>query len=139
VEPACSHSGKLSVDIVDDPATGCSTCRCSANHSRFSREAIEMRSAVREGSFRRAWRAISGGNRPETPRRRMTATPPVRKIRAYLKACRSTRRRAFDLDAGGFLLPGDLEGSDALTLTDGRLDRAPRPGSLSRMMERRRA
>jgi predicted YcjX-like family ATPase len=58
---------------------------------------------------------------------------------AYLKACKSDERSLSTLPPGRFLMPGDLEGSPALTfapLPDVPETRAPK-GSLRAMMERR--
>lgn len=57
----------------------------------------------------------------------------------YLAACRSERVAMSLLPPGRFLMPGDLEGSPALTFAplDLPSDGKTRPGSLAAMMERR--
>lgn len=58
------------------------------------------------------------------------------RFRAYLAACRAETVAMSLLPPGRFLLPGDLEGSPALTFAP--LDPGPAPsGSLAAMMERR--
>ncbi|RUW48720.1 YcjX family protein, partial [Mesorhizobium sp. M8A.F.Ca.ET.021.01.1.1] len=58
---------------------------------------------------------------------------------AYLKACKLDERALSTLPPGRFLMPGDLEGSPALTFAPlaGLGDRRARNGSLHAMMERR--
>jgi predicted YcjX-like family ATPase len=69
----------------------------------------------------------------------MLARKLAESFTAYLRACKLDERALSTLPPGRFLMPGDLEGSPALTfaplanLAEGR----PRPGSLQAMMERR--
>ena len=69
----------------------------------------------------------------------MTARRLAETFAAYLRACKEDDRALSTLPPGRFLMPGDLDGSPALTfaplpnLVAGR----PKPGSLQAMMDRR--
>jgi predicted YcjX-like family ATPase len=69
----------------------------------------------------------------------MTARRLAESFAAYLKACKLDDKALSTLPPGRFLMPGDLEGSPALTFAPlaGLTESKARPGSLSAMMERR--
>ncbi|TGU42910.1 YcjX family protein, partial [bacterium M00.F.Ca.ET.152.01.1.1] len=69
----------------------------------------------------------------------MTARRLAEAFSAYLKACKLDERALSTLPPGRFLMPGDLDGSPALTFAPlpALAERRPRPGSLQAMMERR--
>jgi predicted YcjX-like family ATPase len=124
------------------PANGCSICRCSAkSFADFQHEAFEMAVLpVREDLV-----AEPGGRcRPEIDPNadadEMTARRLAESFAAYLKACKLDERALSTLPPGRFLMPGDLEGSPALTFAPlaGIGDRSVRArGSLHAMMDRR--
>src|SRR5262249_9457259 len=76
---------------------------------------------------------------PAAPSDETTARRLAEAFAAYLKACKHDQRALSTLPPGRFLMPGDLDGSPALTfaplpnLADGH----GRSGSLQAMMERR--
>ena len=116
------------------PANGCSTCRCSARTSAdFSSEALEL--AAPAGARRPVGavpgRDRGGGRRGRRPTRCWRASSPSA-FTAYLKACKQDERALSTLPPGRFLMPGDLEGSPALTFAPlaGPSDGRARPGSL---------
>ncbi|WP_245486688.1 YcjX family protein, partial [Mesorhizobium sp. M7A.F.Ca.MR.176.00.0.0] len=86
-----------------------------------------------------AWRALSAGIDPDADADEMTARRLAESFAAYLKACKLDERALSTLPPGRFLMPGDLEGSPALTFAPlaGIGDRRPRAGSLHAMMDRR--
>lgn len=132
-------AGKLSVDIVDYPGEWLLDLPLLAkSFADFSREAVEMaQSPVREG-LSGEWRRLSAGLDPDSDADEMTARRLAESFTAYLRACKSDEKALSTLPPGRFLMPGDLEGSPALTfsplvhLREGKA----RPGSLQAMMER---
>ena len=85
------------------------------------------------------WRELSATVDPAADADEMTARRLAEALTAYLKACKEDERALSTLPPGRFLMPGDLEGSPALTFAplpnlDGK---RPRAGSLHAMMERR--
>ena len=68
-----------------------------------------------------------------------TARRLAESFAAYLKACKDDQRALSTLPPGRFLMPGDLDGSPALTFAPllGLREGRGRSGSLQAMMERR--
>lgn len=132
-------SGKLSVDIVDYPGEWLLDLPLlGKSFADFSREAMEMATLPVREDLSRAWRAMSAEIDPCADADEMTARRLAESFAAYLKACKLDERALSTLPPGRFLMPGDLEGSPALTFAPlAGLDRRPRPGSLHAMMERR--
>ena len=122
------------------PANGCSIFRCSA---RAMPNSPATPSSWRRCRSARTCRGI-GGNWPgpsipkPTPTRCWRASWR-RSFAAYLKACKLDERALSTLPPGRFLMPGDLDGSPALTFAPlpNLGDIRPRSGSLQAMMERR--
>ena len=98
------------------------------------------RAAGARRRFRSTGAQLAGDDRSRTPTptRRRRATWP-RAFAAYLKACKHDERALSTLPPGRFLMPGDLEGSPALTFAPlpALGDRGRAHGSLHAMMERR--
>lgn len=132
-------SGKLSVDIVDYPGEWLLDLPLlGKSFADFSRDAMEMATLPVREDLSRAWRAMSAEIDPCADADEMTARRLAESFAAYLKACKLDERALSTLPPGRFLMPGDLEGSPALTFAPlAGLDRRPRPGSLHAMMERR--
>ena len=85
------------------------------------------------------WRALSATVDATAPADETTARQLADSFAGYLRACKEDQRALSTLPPGRFLMPGDLEGSPALTfapLLDLAADRA-KSGSLQAMMERR--
>ncbi|WP_376704322.1 YcjX family protein [Mesorhizobium sp. ISC25] len=133
-------AGKLSVDIVDYPGEWLLDLPLlGKSYADFSREAFEMAVLPVRVDLSREWRALSNPVDPNAEADEMTARRLAESFAAYLKACKLDERALSTLPPGRFLMPGDLEGSPALTfaplakLGSGRA----RSGSLQAMMERR--
>ncbi|MGV8839431.1 MAG: YcjX family protein [Bauldia sp.] len=132
--------GKLNVDIVDYPGEwlldlpllGKSFAEWSAETT--TRAAENSRHGTGD-----AWLARLRAIDPDAPADEAVARELAALFTAYLKACRDDRRSLSTLPPGRFLMPGDLEGSPALTFSPlirtGSL--APPRGSLAAMMARR--
>ena len=133
-------AGKLSIDIVDYPGEWLLDLPLlGKSFADFSREAVELAALPVRSDLSQAWRELDSTVNPDADADEMTARRLAESFAAYLKACKLDERALSTLPPGRFLMPGDLEGSPALTfaplmtLAQGR----PRPGSLQAMMERR--
>ncbi len=133
-------SGRLSVDIVDYPGEWLLDLPLlGKDFSDFSREAFALAELPVRSELSQAWRALSASVAPDGPADEMLARRLADSFSAYLKACKADGKALSTLPPGRFLMPGDLEGSPALTFAPlpGIGDRRGRSGSLLAMMERR--
>src|SRR5690606_28268747 len=132
--------GRLSIDIVDYPGEWLLDLPLLAQDFRtFSANTVNLaRSGIR-AELSREWLALAASVDVEGQADEMTARRLSEAFAAYLKACKSDERSLSTLPPGRFIMPGDLEGSPALTfapLPNIPETRAPK-GSLRAMMERR--
>ena len=115
--------GRLSIDIVDYPGEWLLDLPLiDKDFSTFSREAIERaklpgRSAIAD-AFLRELASID----PAAPMDEPTAQRLSKSFASYLRAARSDNTALSTLPPGRFLMPGDLEGSPALTFAPLILD-----------------
>lgn len=133
-------SGRLSIDIVDYPGEWLLDLPLlGKSFADFSHEAFEMAVLPVREDLSRTWRALSAEIDPNADADEMAARRLAESFAAYLKACKLDERALSTLPPGRFLMPGDLEGSPALTFAPlaGIGDKRPRPGSLHAMMDRR--
>lgn len=133
-------AGKLSLDIVDYPGEWLLDLPLlGKSYADFSRETFEMAELPVRADLSREWRDLSASVDPDAASDEVTAHRLSESFAAYLKACKLDDRALSTLPPGRFLMPGDLEGSPALTfapLTPNE-ERRAKPGSLRAMMERR--
>ena len=133
-------SGRLSLDIVDYPGEWLLDLPLLAkSYEAFSKDAFELAALPARESLSEEWRALANDADPAGPADEMLARRLAESFAAYLKACKEDGRALSTLPPGRFLMPGDLEGSPALTfaplpVTPGRSAPA---GSLHAVMERR--
>ena len=133
-------AGKLSLDIVDYPGEWLLDLPLlGKSFADFSREAVELATLPVRADLSHAWREMASTIDPDADADEMTARRLAESFAAYLKACKLDERALSTLPPGRFLMPGDLEGSPALTFAPlmDLPERRPRPGSLQAMMERR--
>jgi hypothetical protein len=133
-------SGKLSIDIVDYPGEWLLDLPLlQQDYRAFSATALELARSPARADLAQKWlsrtsQLVLTDHADETCAREIAAL-----FADYLRACRSDQRALSTLPPGRILMPGDLEGSPALTfcpLPD--LPPGPAPnGSLWAMMERR--
>jgi uncharacterized protein len=132
--------GKLSVDIVDYPGEWLLDLPLlGKDYRQFSREAFELATLPGREDLSTDWRGLAAAIDPNQPADELTARRLAESFTAYLKACKADHRALSTLPPGRFLMPGDLDGSPALTfaplpVADGS---AFRSGSLGAMMQRR--
>lgn len=132
--------GRLSIDIVDYPGEWLLDLPLLGQDYRgFSEATTALAVTGIRAELSRPWLELASGIDPDAPADEMTARRLAEAFTDYLRHCKSDERSLSTLPPGRFLMPGDLEGSPALTfaplpvLADGR---APK-GSLRAMMERR--
>lgn len=132
--------GRLSIDIVDYPGEWLLDLPLlQQDYRAFSeRTATLAKSGVR-AELARDWLALAAATDMDAPADEMTARRLHEVFTAYLSACKADERSLSTLPPGRFLMPGDLEGSPALTFAPvPDIPETPaRPGSLRAMMERR--
>ncbi len=133
-------AGKLSVDIIDYPGEWLLDLPLLAKtYEEFSAEAFEMADLPVRADLSEEWRALAAGIDPNAGADEMTARKLFEGFSAYLRACKADDRALSTLPPGRFLMPGDLDGSPALTFAPLPIakDARARAGSLHAMMERR--
>ena len=133
-------AGRLSVDIVDYPGEWLLDLPLlGKSFADFSREALEMAGQPVRADLSAEWRALATGADPDGAADETAARRLAESFAAYLRACKLDDRALSTLPPGRFLMPGDLEGSPALTFAPlaGLDEHRARPGSLRAMMERR--
>lgn len=132
--------GRLSIDIVDYPGEWLLDLPLLAQDFRaFSENTIALARTGVRAELARPWLDQSAAIDIDAPADEMTARRLATLFADYLRACKADERSLSTLPPGRFLMPGDLDGSPALTfapLADLPQHRAPH-GSLRAMMERR--
>lgn len=132
--------GKLSIDIVDYPGEWLLDLPLLGQDFRtFSENTVTLAGSGIRAELARDWLALSGTVDPAAAAAEATARALAESFTAYLKACKSDERSLSTLPPGRFLMPGDLEGSPALTFAPlpDLANGPPAKGSLQAMMERR--
>jgi predicted YcjX-like family ATPase len=132
--------GRLSIDIVDYPGEWLLDLPLLGKDFRtFSNETLALAETGIRAELSRNWLAMTENADIVAPADEMKARDLATAFADYLKACKSDERSLSTLPPGRFLLPGDLDGSPALTFAPLKLPTegsAPK-GSLWAMMERR--
>ena len=132
-------SGRLSIDIVDYPGEWLLDLPLlGKSYQEFSREAFELAELPVREDLSEGWRRTAAAVDPEGDADEMAARRLAESFTAYLRACKADSRALSTLPPGRFLMPGDLDGSPALTFAPlpGLMQRAC-AGSLHAVMERR--
>lgn len=132
--------GRLNVDIVDYPGEWLLDLPLlNWTYADWSARTIAASRAGPRQKLAAAWREHLASLDPKAPEDEAAAQRAAEAFRAYLSACRSARFSLSALPPGRFLMPGELEGSPALTFAPLKVPadgNAPR-GSLWAMMARR--
>jgi predicted YcjX-like family ATPase len=132
--------GRLSIDIVDYPGEWLLDLPLLAkDFQTFSDETLTLANTGIRAELARDWLALSAATDGAAPADEMRARDLAQAFTTYLRACKSDERSLSTLPPGRFLLPGDLDGSPALTFAPlpRPADGKPVRGSLWAMMERR--
>ncbi|WP_337269790.1 YcjX family protein [Oryzifoliimicrobium ureilyticus] len=132
--------GRLSIDIVDYPGEWLLDLPLlTKDYRSFCEDTFALAIGGVRAELSRKWRDMTTLVDINGPADEMTARELASAFADYLKACKSDERSLSTLPPGRFLLPGDLDGSPALTFAplvlpfEGRAEK----GSLWAMMERR--
>ncbi len=132
--------GRLSVDIVDYPGEWLLDLPLlGKDFAEFSADSFALAEGPTHRDLAAGWLAEASSAAASDPADEMTAQRLARAFTAYLRAGKADERALSTLPPGRFLMPGDLDGSPALTFAPlpGLTPDALRPGSLGAMMERR--
>ncbi|WP_413993457.1 YcjX family protein [Labrys okinawensis] len=135
-----SGMSRLTLDIVDYPGEWLLDLPLlNMSYAEWSSQTL---AASHEGSrlaIAGHWHAFLASLDPAAAENEAAAREAASLFTAYLRAGRDERFALSTLPPGRFLMPGDLEGSPALTFSPLDLSQAGevQPGSLHAMMERR--
>ncbi|MAU22781.1 MAG: amino acid regulated cytosolic protein [Martelella sp.] len=132
--------GSISIDIVDYPGEWLLDLPLLGQDFRsFSRETEARASSPARAALAKGWMELSGSLDYDAPADEKTLKALHESFSAYLTACRADEHSLSTLPPGRFLMPGDLEGSPALTFAPlpGLGDEKFKRGSLAAQMERR--
>jgi predicted YcjX-like family ATPase len=131
---------RLNIDIVDYPGEWLLDLPLLAlDFAQWSRAALEQSGAANRKEAAREWHAALAEIDPAAPADEGTAQRLADLFKAYLRGARADSHALSTLPPGRFLMPGDLEGSPALTFAplDAKGEESFPKGSLFAMMERR--
>ncbi|PSH66090.1 MULTISPECIES: YcjX family protein [Phyllobacterium] len=131
--------GKLSVDIVDYPGEWLLDLPLlGKSYAQFSKDSFELAKQPSHCDVAVDWLKVADSADADSAADEMAAQRLAKSFTEYLKAGKADERALSTLPPGRFLMPGDLDGSPALTFAPlPNLGAKLRPGSLGAMMERR--
>jgi uncharacterized protein len=132
--------GRLNLDIVDYPGEWLlDLALLGKPYAQWSAEALAWSREPHRAGLAAKWHAALAALDPDGPEDEDAARALAESFTASLRAARDGEDGLAMLPPGRFLMPGDLEGSPALTFSplDVAPDHRPRRGSLAAMMERR--
>ena len=130
----------LILDIVDYPGEWLLDLPLlQLDYSEWSRAALEQSGAANRKEAAKDWHAALTEVDPATPADEATAQRLSDLFKAYLRDARAASHALSTLPPGRFLMPGDLEGSPALTFAplDAKGAESFAKGALWAMMARR--
>lgn len=132
--------GTLALDIVDYPGEWLLDLPLlSMTYAEWSREALSLSESGTRKTLATDWHKLLEKTDPQAPEDETFAKNLAEAFTAYLKSCRDERHALSALPPGRFLMPGDMEGSPALTFSPLMLEDGTKAkkGSLHAMMARR--
>ena len=131
---------RLDLDIVDYPGEWLlDLTLLDKSYARWANETIAASRAPGRTALAGPWLAQLDGLDPQAPFDEDTAREAARLFTDYLRAARADAYALSTLPPGRFLMPGDLEGSPALTFAPLPMEEnvEPAAGSFAAMMQRR--
>src|SRR5947209_6533436 len=131
---------RLDLDIVDYPGEWLlDLTLLDKSYGRWSNETIAASQAPARAPLAGAWLAHLSGLDPQARFDEDVARAAATLFTEYLRAARADAYALSTLPPGRFLMPGDLEGSPALTFAPLPVEEnvEPAAGSLAAMMQRR--
>ncbi len=132
--------GRLNIDIVDYPGEWLLDIPLlKLSFAQWSRQALAQSEEAARKPLAAKWRRLMANISPGAPEDEQLARKAAAAFTAYLRACRDETVSLSTLPPGRFLMPGDLEGSPALTFSplDIKPDAKAGDKTLHAMMERR--
>ena len=132
--------GRLNLDIVDYPGEWLlDLALLRKGFAEWSGEALTLSRQPHRAGLAQPWHHALGQADPAAPQDEAEATILANAFKAYLAAARDDRHALSMLPPGRFLMPGDLDGSPALTFSplDITAESPLASGSLAAMMARR--
>lgn len=133
-------AGKLAIDIVDYPGEWLLDLPLlNQDYATFSTNTVALAKTGIRQELAARWLDLANRVDPDAPADETIARQLASAFADYLKACKADERSLSTLPPGRFLMPGDLDGSPALTFSPLPLspDSKVMRGSLRAMMERR--
>ncbi|SFK17767.1 YcjX family protein [Methylocapsa palsarum] len=130
----------LAIDIVDYPGEWLLDLPLlNKSFAQWSRETFIASATAARAPLSTKWREFAGASTPIAKASEEDARRAAELFTQYLRACRADEYSFSSLPPGRFLMPGDLEGSPALTFAPLAVDEGAvyAPDSLAGMMERR--
>ncbi|MCB1541271.1 MAG: YcjX family protein [Rhodoblastus sp.] len=131
---------ELTIDIVDYPGEWLLDLPLlTKSYAQWSRETLEASAAAARAPFAADWRGATLGVAADADESETEAKRLADLFTTYLRAARAETYALSTLPPGRFLMPGELEGSPALTFAPLRVEEGMEfgSGSLAAMMERR--
>ena len=130
---------RLNIDIVDYPGEWLLDLPLlNLDYAEWSRAALEQSRVKGRRAIAKSWHQALTEIDPAAQADEAIAAKLSELFKSYLRATRSDQYSLSTLPPGRFLMPGDLEGSPALTFAPVEGDATSFPkGSLGAMMERR--
>jgi predicted YcjX-like family ATPase len=131
--------GKLHIDIVDYPGEWLLDLPLlGKSYDQFSAEALDLATSGSRAKLAKAFLELADKTDPAAIADEQHAEALAEVYKAYLQACREDGLALSTLPPGRFLMPGDLDGSPALTFAPlPKKPGNPGSGSMHAMMERR--
>jgi uncharacterized protein len=133
-------SGTLNIDIVDYPGEWLLDLPLLAmDFEDWSRQSIETARLGNRARLSDEWLSLLAGLNPQAPAKETDAIELAEAFTRYLRECRKDQSALSTLPPGRFLMPGDMEGSPALTFAPMTLESGEKnnPDSLYAMMAER--
>ncbi|MET1411331.1 YcjX family protein [Roseibium sp. HPY-6] len=133
--------GRLHVDLIDYPGEWLLDLPLlGKDFTAFSAEALSRARAENRSEIAKPFLSVLQNTDPQAEENEPAAQALSTQFKTYLAACRDDAHALSMLPPGRFLMPGDLDGSPALTFAplDIPTDAPPaRKGTMRAMMERR--
>jgi predicted YcjX-like family ATPase len=132
-------AGSLTLDIVDYPGEWLLDLPLlGKSYAEFSRMAFELSQSPLRAKLAEDWHKTAATVAQDGEFSEPDAVTLHKAFSSYLKACKDDERALSMLPPGRFLMPGDLEGSPAITFAPLPETEGPtKAGSLRATMERR--
>ena len=134
------HRQSLAIDIIDYPGEWLLDLPLlSKSFAQWSRETFIASNTAARAPLATEWRRLVADIDPRGPASEEQARHEAALFTQYLRACRAGEFHFSSLPPGRFLMPGDLEGSPALTFAPLAVEEGETypAGSHAAMMERR--